>query len=100
MADGITNTQKAHGQGSAGTHNQPQMKKSSSSSNNRTHTSTMATLIDELDYHREFLDDMVAVMRDGNADSVQSLVTLIRSGVSKLQIHQAVQKLKNEDPHA
>jgi hypothetical protein len=49
---------------------------------------------EELDYYRNFLDDLVTVMRDGNEAAVAHLVDLIRSGVSKVQIHHAIQQLK------
>ncbi|KAJ5297767.1 hypothetical protein N7508_008016 [Penicillium antarcticum] len=92
--------ENAPGQASpAGSRNQPQIKNSSSNVSNldkEPSNGTGATK-DELNYYREFLDDMVTVMRDGNGETVQRLVNLIRSGVSKAQIHQAIQQLKNDN---
>ncbi|OQD84539.1 hypothetical protein PENANT_c012G06060 [Penicillium antarcticum] len=92
--------ENAPGQASpAGSRNQPQTKNSSSNVSNldkEPSNGTGATK-DELNYYREFLDDMVTVMRDGNGETVQRLVNLIRSGVSKAQIHQAIQQLKNDN---
>jgi hypothetical protein len=58
------------------------------------------TVDNELDYYRDFLDDMVTVMRDGDAETVAHLVNLIRSGVPKVQIHHAIQQLKRAGDNA
>ncbi|CAI7605360.1 unnamed protein product [Penicillium bialowiezense] len=50
----------------------------------------------DLNYYRTFLEDLVAVMRDGDADAVSRIVTLIRSGASNEEIYHAIQQLQAE----
>ncbi|CAP98173.1 hypothetical protein PCH_Pc22g08850 [Penicillium rubens Wisconsin 54-1255] len=49
----------------------------------------------DLNYYREFLDELFAVMRDAHSDSVARLVSLIRAGASNGEIHAALQRAQN-----
>lgn len=45
----------------------------------------------DLHYYRSFLENLVSVVRDGHADTVAQIVSLIRSGASNEEIHRAIQ---------
>ncbi|OGE48456.1 hypothetical protein PENARI_c028G02194 [Penicillium arizonense] len=115
MTAGIATTDNAPGQESpAGTRNQLQPSRTEDSSrlnlpsprsNASSHLiqeppKSHRAVGEELDYYRNFLDDLVTVMRDGNQAAVAHLVDLIRSGVSKVQIHHAIQQLKSDGYNA
>ncbi|KAJ5322128.1 hypothetical protein MYU51_002947 [Penicillium brevicompactum] len=48
----------------------------------------------DLHYYRTFLEDLVAVVRDHDADTVSRIVALIRSGASNEEIYLAIQQLQ------
>jgi hypothetical protein len=107
MTAGIATTDNAPGQESpAGTRNQLQPSRTEDSSSNASShlvqepPKSHRAVAEELDYYRNFLDDLVTVMRDGNQAAVAHLVDLIRSGVSKVQIHHAIQQLKSDGYNA
>lgn len=50
----------------------------------------------DLNYYRKFLEDLVAVMREAHSDSVAQLVSLIRSGASKEEIHNTLQRVQDD----
>lgn len=48
----------------------------------------------DLHYYRTFLEDLVAVVRDHDADTVSRIVNLIRSGASNEEIYIAIRQLQ------
>lgn len=50
----------------------------------------------DLNYYRKFLEDLVAVMREAHSDSVAQLVSLIRSGASKEEIHNTLRRVQDD----
>lgn len=66
--------------------------------NNDSHERRQQILQQELDlnYYRKFLEDLVAVMREAHSDSVAQLVSLIRSGASKEEIHNTLRRVQDD----
>ncbi|CAI7612711.1 unnamed protein product [Penicillium glandicola] len=50
----------------------------------------------DLNYYRKFLEDLVSVMRDAHSDSVDQIVSLIRSGASNAEIHIALRRIQDK----
>ncbi|KAJ5874421.1 uncharacterized protein N7529_002851 [Penicillium soppii] len=49
----------------------------------------------DLEYYRRFLKDLISSIQDGDTAAVDRIVSLIRSGASNQDIHQAVQPVRN-----
>lgn len=49
-----------------------------------------------MDYYRAFLEDLITVMRNADADAVSLIVSLIRSGASNDEVYHAIQQLQSD----
>ncbi|KAJ5699936.1 hypothetical protein N7536_002949 [Penicillium majusculum] len=95
-----------NGQGGQGDRNEVRQTESTSENaarlnsehNNDSHERRQQIFQQELDlnYYRKFLEDLVAVMREAHSDSVAQLVSLIRSGASKEEIHNTLQRVQDD----